>query len=108
MGAFGFEVDEFALTTPFNITVTLVNGVKYLIKQSIVTNTPGYTRLFTCASGAALLDLQYGATQNLANTSATRINSLGGQTIYTTGTLTSTQNWNTGTYRNPTNFMIMF
>lgn len=107
-GAFGFEVDEFALTTAFNITVTLVNGVRYLIKQSILSNTPGYTRLFTCASGAALLDLQYGATQNLANTSATRINSLGGQTIYTTGTLTSTQNWNTGTYRNPTNFMIMF
>lgn len=107
-GAFGFEVDKFALTTPFNITVTLVNGVRYLIKQSILSNTPGYTRLFTCVSGAALLDLQYGATQNLANTSATRINSLGGQTIYTTGTLTSTQNWNTGTYRNPTNFMIMF
>lgn len=107
-GAFGFEVDNFRITTPFNVTVTLVNGVRYLVKQSLVTNTSGYTRLFTCASGAALLDLQYGATQNLANTSATRINSLGGQTIYTTGTLTSTQNWNTGTYRNPTNFMIMF
>lgn len=109
VGAFGFEVNEFALTTPFNITVTLVNGVRYLVKQNLVTNTSGYTRLFTCASGAALLDLQYGATQNVANTSATRINSLGGQTIYTTsGTLTSTQNWNNGTYRNPTNFMIMF
>lgn len=109
VGVFGFEVNEFALTTNFNITVTLVNGVRYLIKQSLITNMPGFTRLFTCVSGAALLDLQYGATQNVANTSATRINSLGGQTIYTTsGTLTSTQNWNVGTYRNPTNFMIMF
>lgn len=109
VGAFGFEVNEFALTTSFNITVTLVNGVRYLVKQSLITNTPGFTRLFTCASGAALFDLQYGATQNVANTSATGINSLGGQTIYTTsGTLTSTQNWNVGTYRNPTNFMIIF
>ncbi len=110
VGAFGFEVDVFALTSNFNITVTLVNGVRYLIKQSLITNTPGYTRLFTCASGAALLDLQYGATQNLANTSATRINSLGGQTIYTTsGTLTSTQNWNVSAQLGESGkFLIMF
>ena len=109
-GSFGFEVDNFYLLTSFNITVTLVNGVRYLIKQSLITNTPGYTRLFTCASGAALLDLQYGATQNLANTSATRINSLGGQTIYTTsGTLTSTQNWNVSAQLGESGkFLIMF
>ena len=107
-GVAGFETNNLSLTAADNITVTLINGIRYLVKQSLVTNTSGYTRLFTCASGAALLDLQYGATQNLANTSATRINSLGGQTIYTTGTLTSTQNWNTGTYRNPNNFMVMF
>ncbi len=110
VGSFGFEVDVFALTTNLNITVTLVNGVRYLIKQSLITNTPGFTRLFTCASGAALLDLQYGATQNLANTSATRINSLGGQTIYTTsGTLTSTQNWNVSAQLGESGkFLIMF
>lgn len=107
-GTHGFEVENFFLNNALNITVTLVNGVRYLVKKSLVTNIPGYTRLFTCVSGAALFDLQYGATQNVRSTSATRINSLGGQTIYTTGTLTSTQNWNTGTYRNPTDFMIMF
>lgn len=107
-GTSGFETNNLSISTSANITVTLVNGIRYLIKQSLITNTPGFTRLFTCASGAALLDLQYGATQDLADTSATRINSLGGQTIYTTGTLTTTQNWNTGTYRNPNNFMIMF
>lgn len=107
-GAYGFEVDAFRITTPFNVTVTLVNGVTYLIKQSFFTNTPGYTRLFTCASGAALLNLQYGATQNLSQTSATRIDSSGGQTIYTSaGTLISTTNWVVGA---PTdgNFLLLF
>jgi hypothetical protein len=111
IGAFGFETNNLNLNGADNITASLVNGVTYLVKQSLITNTPGFTRLFTAPSGFALLTLQYGATQDLANTSATRINSSGGQTIYTSsGTLTSTVNWMIGTAptSNGNFFLLMF
>ena len=53
----------------------------------------------------AIFNLQNGATQSVTNCNATRIDSSGGQTIYTSeGTLTDTINWGIGSG----NFFLMF
>lgn len=93
-------------------TVISLAANTYTITSSMIMTGTSISRIaFTTGSVGviALVNLQYGATQNNIFVNATRINSLGGQTIYTTGSLATTQNWNTGTQLGESGkFLIMF
>ena len=106
-GTHGFTYNTFSCITAGR-TINLTAGITYLGTNSlIVTGTSGSKVLFVSTSGTvkAIFNLQNGATQSVTNCNATRIDSSGGQTIYTSeGTLTDTINWGIG-YGN---FFLMF
>jgi len=92
--------------------MTLKNGNIYNITNNLTISGTSISKitLQSSASSSAFFNLQYGATQNVKNTNATWINSIGGQTIYVNAgsTLSNTVNWNVGTYYEPSNFLMMF
>jgi hypothetical protein len=98
-GSAGFTTNTLinsTLTT--SRTYTLKNSVNYIINNTLNLQGNGSNILtLTSDSGTvrANLLLKYGATQSVKLTNATRIDSSGGQTIYTTvsRTLTDTINW---------------
>lgn len=97
-GTHGWTVGHFVIATSGAISHILVAGVTYTILDSItsVSTTNSLKDTLASSSGVtkAILTLNFGATQNVAYTNATRIDSSGGQTIYSfNGTLTDSINW---------------
>ena len=85
--------------------VNLKAGMRINVATSLTLNCT----IQSTTAASAFLNLAYGASQAVTATSATWINSIGGQTIYTTvGPLSNTVNWNIGTYNSPTSFLLMF
>lgn len=106
-GTHGITYNTFSCITAGRI-INLTAGITYLGTNSLTVNgTSGSKVLFVSTSGIvkAIFNLQNGATQSVTNCNATRIDSSGGQTIYTSeGTLTDTINWGIGSG----NFFLMF
>jgi hypothetical protein len=97
-GAYGFNVGEFSwVNGTITQTLTLTQLIEYIVRTSIVTRgAPSSLITFTSsdATNRALLTLNNSATQDVGFTSATRIDSSSGQTIYSRrGVLTNTINW---------------
>jgi hypothetical protein len=104
-GAAGFDFDEclFSRSTVGTSTVVLTFGNTYRCRNSLVALASSSTSivLFQSSSGVSrtVFNLDRGASQSLGNLgkiNATRIDSSGGQTIFTNpgATLTDTINWN--------------
>lgn len=93
-GTAGWTAGTFTMTTG---NQTLQSGLTYVIENSMIgTGLASNTGVFQSSSSVANanLILKYGATQDNAHISATRIDSSGGQTIYTRkGALTDSINW---------------
>jgi hypothetical protein len=97
-GTYGFNVGSFSWVNGTGIqTLTLTQLIEYIVRTSIVTRGSSSSLIaFASASGTdrALLTLNNSATQDVGFTSATRIDSSSGQTIYSRrGILTNTVNW---------------
>lgn len=94
-GSSGFTVTNLTCNVPGRI-ITYSPGRTYTVTGNLsLMGGYGSPIDFTSSSTGALFNLQVGATQNVQFTSATWINSSGGQTIWTTkGILTNTTNWN--------------
>lgn len=96
-GVSGFNCQNIVCTTAGAIII-LNNNIYNVTSSMLMTGTnPSRVAFSTSSVGIiANLNLQYGATQSNTFVNATRINSLGGQTIYTSGgSLATTQNWST-------------
>jgi hypothetical protein len=116
-GSGGFTVGTLTTgATPIaaNRTLTLGQGGVYTVTGNIniltwVLGTGASTYTITSSSGSLLtvFTLGFGATQTLHNITATRLDSSGGQTLFTQGgTLTSSNNWSTSiAYGNLVNAM---
>lgn len=93
--------------TTSNRTITLQNSVTYRTTtgvQLVATAAQPITMISNNSSVRAIWTLDYGATQNIIYVNGTRIDSSGGQTIWTFGGIISTTpvgaetlNWRTGT-----------
>lgn len=98
-GTFGFSVNTLNNTTPTaSRTVTLQTGITYTVTNTlnlVGTSTNTISIVSSSISTRANLKLTYGGTQSISNVNATRIDSSGGETLYTTfaRTLTDTINW---------------
>ena len=108
-GTSGFNVLSLSATTPSSI-ITIKSGITYNVTKDLTLSGTSALKITLQSSNTspAFFNLQYGATQNVKNTNATWINSIGGQTIYDNAgsTLSNTTNWNIGTYYDPTNFFM--
>lgn len=96
-GSFGFNIGTFSWLASTTQTITLTQLVEYIIRTSMTTRGSAANLITLTSSNAvnrALLTLNNSAIQDVGFTSATRINSSSGQTIYTRrGALTDTVNW---------------
>jgi hypothetical protein len=96
-GSFGFNVGTFSWLASTTQVITLTQLVEYIIRTSMTTRGSAANLITLTSSGAgnrALLTLNNSAIQDVGFTSATRIDSSLGQTIYTRkGALTDTVNW---------------
>jgi hypothetical protein len=95
-GSFGFNTNNLNHTIAGGI-LRLNAGNFYYVRQSLFTRGTLASRATFSSSSVSLvtyLTLENSATQDVGFTSATRINSSLGQTIYTRkGVLTTTTNW---------------
>jgi hypothetical protein len=95
-GSFGFYTNNLNYTIAGG-TLTLGAGNFYYVRQSLFTRGTLASRALFTSSSVSLISyftLVDSATQDVGFTSATRINSSLGQTIYTRkGVLTTTTNW---------------
>jgi hypothetical protein len=95
-GSFGFYTNNLNYTIAGG-TLTLGEGNFYYVRQSLFTRGTLASRALFTSSSVSLLSyfiLENSATQDVGFTSATRIDSSLGQTIYTRkGVLTTTTNW---------------
>jgi len=96
-GSFGFYTNNLNYTIAGG-TLTLGANNFYYVRESLFTRGTLASRALFTSSSASLISyftLSNSATQDVGFTSATRINSSLGQTIYTRkGVLTTTTNWN--------------
>lgn len=98
-GAAGFEFETFDYTLlgAVNRTISLTPSRSYVVNDNLILNNPTGSLVVSSSSGVstATLVLTTGGLQNVYRTSATRIDSSGGEIIYTTPgqTLTTTTNW---------------
>ena len=95
-GTNGFNINAFICNTAGR-TITLKDGNTYSILNSLTTTATLAQHIIITSSditNVAYLVLQQGATQDNGFLNGTRIDSSGGQTIYTRkGTLSNTSNW---------------
>ena len=95
-GSFGFNTNNLNHTIPSGI-LTMGAGNFYYVRQSLFARGTLASRATFSSSSVSLvtyLTLENSATQDVGFTSATRIDSSLGQTIYTRkGVLTTTTNW---------------
>lgn len=97
-GTAGWTCNTLSLTAAGAFTITLQNGITYTTTTAATltggTNAARYTMTSNDATIRAIWTLSNGASQSLTYVNGTRIDSSGGQTIYTFGgTLTDTINW---------------
>lgn len=98
-GTAGWTCVSLVMTSAGAATITLQNGVTYTTTTSAQltggTNIARYTMTSNSPTVRAIWTLNNGATQILSYVDGTRIDSSGGQTIYTfQGVRTDTINWN--------------
>jgi hypothetical protein len=109
-GTGGWSVKDFTDTTAGR-TMTLKDGSTYTVTSVLSitgTNASRWTITSSSATLKALFTLSQGASQTVVYVNGTRVDSSGGQTVWSLGgTLTDTINWNNGTRPNPFNTLRM-
>jgi hypothetical protein len=93
-GTSGWTCGTLSLTAASAFTITLQNSVTYTTTTSAIltggTNAARYTMTSNSGTVRAIWTLQNGATQSLTYVNGTRIDSSGGQLVYTFGGIIST------------------
>ena len=93
-GTDGWICNTLSLTAAGSITITLQNSVTYITTTSAQltggTNAARYTMTSNSGTVRAIWTLENGATQSLIYVNGTRIDSSGGQLVYTFGGTIST------------------
>jgi len=97
-GTDGWTCGTLSLTAAGAFTITLQNSVTYTTTTAAIltggTNAARYTITSNDATIKAIWTVSNGASQSLTYVNGTRIDSSGGQLVYTFGgTLTDTINW---------------
>ena len=102
-GAFGWDCNNLICSTAGTFNITLQQGVTYRTRAGVaITGGVSGSRPTMTSSGAsnAIWTLDFGATQSLIYVNGTRIDSSGGQTIWSFGVspanIATTINWNPG------------
>lgn len=102
-GAFGWDCNNLICSTAGPYSITLQEGVTYRTRTGVsITGGTFTNRVTMTSSGAsnAIWTLDFGATQSLIYVNGTRIDSSGGQTVWSFGVLpaniATTINWNPG------------
>lgn len=97
-GSAGWTCSELVCVTP-NRSITLQSGVEYITQNSVNLSSSGAPISMSSSSPTTRaswsVDLAASPVQ-LYNVNGTRIDSSGGRTIWTTGTILDTINWNPG------------
>lgn len=112
-GTHGWTANTFDIQTANSINHTLKAGLTYTVTNSFISNTTTNAAKDTLKSDSAgvqaIFTLNYGASQSVAYTNATDIDSSQGQTIYSAnGTLSNATNWNTLTANDMSNNTFIF
>lgn len=102
-GAFGWDCNNLTCNAAGTFNITLQQGVTYRTRAGVgITGGVSGSRPTMTSSGAsnAIWTLDFGATQSLIYVNGTRIDSSGGQTIWSFGVspanIATTINWNPG------------
>jgi hypothetical protein len=93
-GTSGWTCGTLSLTAAGAFTITLQNSITYTTTTAAIltggTNAAKYTMTSNSGTVRAIWTLQNGATQTLTYVNGTRIDSSGGQLVYTFGGIIST------------------
>lgn len=102
-GTFGWDCNNLICSTAGTFNITLQQGVTYRTRTGVsITGGTSALRPTMTSSGAsnAIWTLDFGATQSLIYVNGTRIDSSGGQTVWSFGVsaanISTTINWNPG------------
>lgn len=103
-GAFGWDCNNLICPTAGTFNITLQQGVTYRTRAAVsitggLATAARPTMVSSDATNLAIWTLDPGATQTLIYVNGTRIDSSGGQTVWTFGGTVgaTTKNWNVGT-----------